>query len=619
MILSELNKLLVNIASSNYLVNDAFVGDVYTINGKENRFGCFVATPMTANKVTVGTIRYNYVLYYIDRLTKDESNIDYVQSDAVSVLKGILNFIDEQGIEVEDGYEFTLFRQKFSDWCAGAYVSVNIMVPDYECGEGDFNTEGIDLRPLVTDRNGIYEAGTNGGFSRVTINVPQVGATEAWVDNEIDLKLEGYASQEWVNEQGFLTEHQDLSSYATKEYVDDGLDTLREEIPSLEGYATKNWVQNQGFLTGIPSTYATKNYVNSQGFLKEADLTDYALKSYVDNLDFITEDDLTGYATQTWVQNQGFLTGVPSSYATKTFVNNQGFLKEDDLSEYALKSYVDNLDFLTEDDLTGYATQTWVNNQGFLTSVPSTYATQAWVQNQDYISSGDIDDMATKTWVRQQGFLIDDDIADLASRSWVGLQGFITEDDLCGYATEEWVNQQGFLTEDDLCGYATEEWTRNWVDNQGFLKQCDLDPYATKNWIENQGYASIDDIDEIIDDRIDHAFEDLRIWVDGEIDLKLTGYATETWVTNQISGLASETWVTNQISGLASETWVTNQISSSLTGYATQTWVQNQGYLVSSDISGKLDSSLIWSGPIDDWERLTPEQQCSYLIALIYD
>ena len=554
MILSELNKLLVNIASSNYLVNDAFVGDVYTINGKENRFGCFVATPMTANKVTVGTIRYNYVLYYIDRLTKDESNIDYVQSDAVSVLKGILNFIDEQGIDVEDGYEFTLFRQKFSDWCAGAYVSVNIMVPDYECGEGDFNTEGIDLRPLVTDRNGIYEAGSNGGFNRVTINVPQVGATEAWVDDEIDLKLTGYASQEWVNEQGFLTEHQDLSSYATKEYVDDGLDTLREEMPSLEGYATKNWVQTQGYLNSVPSSYATKNYVNNQGFLKEADLTDYALKSYVDNLDFLTDDDLEGYATQTWVQNQGFLTGVPSTYATKT-----------------------------------------------------------WVQNQDYISSGDIDDMATQTWVRQQGFLNDDDIADLASRSWVGLQGFITEDDLCGYATEEWVKQQGYLIEDDLCGYATEEWTRNWVDNQGFLKECDLDPYATKNWVENQGYLSSDVLEDVLEGYATIDF----------VNTTLEDYATQTWVQNQ--DYATETWVSNnyvsntEITDYASQTWVDNEIDLKLDGYATESWVQDQGYITQQGISCKVNYTDIWTGSWDEWDELTPEEQCSYLIALIYD
>ena len=536
MILSELNKLLVNVANSNYLVNQAFVGDVYTINAKENRFGCFVATPMSAVKYSIGSIRYTYYLYYIDRLTKDEANIDFVQSDAVSVLKGIIDFIGNNGVEIEDGYEFTLFREKFSDWCAGAYVNVRMIVPDNECGDDDFNTGGIDLRPLVTDRNGIYEAGVNGGFNRVTINVPQVGATEEWVDNEIDTKLTGYATEEWVGEQGFLTEHQDLSSYATKEYVDDGLDTLREEIPSLEGYATKNWVSSQGYLNSVPITYATKNYVNNQGFLKD--------------------DDLDGYATQNWVSSQGYLTSIPSTYATQSWVSAQGYLTSIP-SDYATKNYVNNQGFLVEDDLDGYATQAWIQNQGF-------------------IVSDSISDMATQTWVRQQAYLVSSDISHLASKTWVGLQGFITEDDLCGYATEAWVNQQGFLTQDDLCGYATEEWTRNWVDNQGFLHQCDLDPYATKNWVENQGYASITYIDEVIDDRIDAAIDDLKEWVDDEIDIKLDGYATEEWV-------------------------------------------QNQHYLVAADVSGKVDRSEIWTGTEEEWEELTPEEQCSYLIAMIYD
>ena len=103
--MSELNKLLVNVAKSNYLVQDAFVGDVYTINGKENRFGCFVATPLSAVKQSVGLLRYTYVLYYIDRLTKAEDTIDYVQSDAVYVLAGVVNYIEEQGLEVDTGYE----------------------------------------------------------------------------------------------------------------------------------------------------------------------------------------------------------------------------------------------------------------------------------------------------------------------------------------------------------------------------------------------------------------------------------------------------------------------------------------------------------------------------------
>lgn len=220
MILSELNRLLVQVARSSYLVNDSFVGDVYTINGKENRFACFVATPMNAVKET-GIIRYTYVLYYIDRLTKDEVNIDYVQSDAVSVLKGIIDFLGENGIEVNDGYEFTLFKQQFSDWCAGAYVSVDLSTADNDCSDGGFNLSGNELIPLIANKNGIYTPGPGiDGYNRVTINVPQVvGVTEEWVDNEIDTKLTGYATQEWVESKGYLTEHQSLDGYATQSWA----------------------------------------------------------------------------------------------------------------------------------------------------------------------------------------------------------------------------------------------------------------------------------------------------------------------------------------------------------------------------------------------------------------
>ena len=46
---------------------------------------------------------------------------------------------------------------------------------------------------------------------------------------DLDTSIKG-----WVTEQGYLTEHQDLSDYA-----------LKSEIPSLDGYATESWVNNQ--------------------------------------------------------------------------------------------------------------------------------------------------------------------------------------------------------------------------------------------------------------------------------------------------------------------------------------------------------------------------------------
>ena len=75
---------------------------------------------------------------------------------------------------------------------------------------------------------------------------------------DLDTSIKG-----WVNEQGFLTEHQDLSGYA-----------LKSEIPSLDGYATQSWVTEQGYLTEHQSLdgYATEQWVNNQ-------LTNYTTNS----------------------------------------------------------------------------------------------------------------------------------------------------------------------------------------------------------------------------------------------------------------------------------------------------------------------------------------------------
>lgn len=80
------------------------------------------------------------------------------------------------------------------------------------------------------------------------------------------------------------------------------------DIPSLDGYATQEWVISQGYITSIPDTYATKTWVTEQGYLTEhQDLSSYALKSEIPSL--------TGYATQTWVTSQG--------YTTQTYVDDK--------------------------------------------------------------------------------------------------------------------------------------------------------------------------------------------------------------------------------------------------------------------------------------------------------
>ena len=62
----------------------------------------------------------------------------------------------------------------------------------------------------------------------------------------------------FINDAGYLTEHQSLENYYTKQQADDKFLTehqsladyaLKEEIPSIDGLASELWVQSQGYLT----------------------------------------------------------------------------------------------------------------------------------------------------------------------------------------------------------------------------------------------------------------------------------------------------------------------------------------------------------------------------------
>lgn len=80
--------------------------------------------------------------------------------------------------------------------------------------------------------------------------LPEDIASKQYVDNAVeDLEkkipsTEGLASEEWVNEQGFLKEHQDISGKADTTYVDDEIKRVEGLIPSIEGLASETYVTN---------------------------------------------------------------------------------------------------------------------------------------------------------------------------------------------------------------------------------------------------------------------------------------------------------------------------------------------------------------------------------------
>ncbi len=132
------------------------------------------------------------------------------------------------------------------------------------------------------------------------------------LENVVGGDLTGYATEQWVQDQGYLTEHQDISNLATKAEVTNLSESVARDLANVpEGVATEAWVQSQ----------------------------DYASKSYVDNAISSSSVDLTGYATETWVQNQGYLTEHQdiSGLATKSELNSVSESIQTDISNLATK------------------------------------------------------------------------------------------------------------------------------------------------------------------------------------------------------------------------------------------------------------------------------------------
>ena len=129
-----------------------------------------------------------------------------------------------------------------------------------------------------------------------------------------------------TNDSGYLTEHQDISSLATKDEVK----TVEGKIPSIAGLATESYVNEKIDSVDVSDqlvNYATKDEV----------------KAVDDKISAIDIPNLDGYATQEWVESKGYLTEHQSleNYATKDDLAKIDV--SDQLKDYAKNSDVDAL------------------------------------------------------------------------------------------------------------------------------------------------------------------------------------------------------------------------------------------------------------------------------------
>ena len=226
-----------------------------------------------------------------------------------------------------------------------------------------------------------------------------------------------------------------------KTYTDTEIGKI--QIPTLNGYATEAWVEQQGYATegyadseaagaltdakaytdakvgNLGTSTDVVSYIGAQGYLTSTDVSGLATTTYVDTQDAATLNSAKTYAeseadaaqaaaatdattkagqalteakayTDTKVGNLGTSTDVVS------YVGAQGYLKAADVSGKADTSYV-NAELAKKANTADLAAVATSGSYTDLTNVPT-----------DLVTDADIADMATKT-----------DIADMATNAGV--------------------------------------------------------------------------------------------------------------------------------------------------------------------------------------------------------
>ena len=139
----------------------------------------------------------------------------------------------------------------------------------------------------------------------------------------------------WVESQGYLTEHQDLSDYALTTAVTQDINTAiaaetarteetyakPSQIPSLADYWTS--AQTEAAITAATDGLATEGYVDSSITAATASETARTESTYAKIGDV---PSLAGYWTSAETQNA--ITAATDDMATKTWVGQQGYLTE---------------------------------------------------------------------------------------------------------------------------------------------------------------------------------------------------------------------------------------------------------------------------------------------------
>ena len=240
----EIIKIIKNISLALPDVESFYTGDVYEINKDQSvKYGSVVLTNQEHSFDNVNDqFNYNFVLFYIDRLTDDEANRIDVQTAGINALTTIAKTIEDYGCII-DNVRYNVFKERFNDWCSGVYGTFSIQVDDNDCVTEFEIITPEKLKSITINSNGTYR----GLFNEVNVNVADKEfLTER---KSIDINENGTYSVEKsdnvdgmstvainvnVPERQFTTEELSVTANGTYTPTADGFSKVSVNVPQPE-------------------------------------------------------------------------------------------------------------------------------------------------------------------------------------------------------------------------------------------------------------------------------------------------------------------------------------------------------------------------------------------------
>ena len=302
----ELLNNITEVAKKHPNINSTFIGDVYELNHRNDVDYCAFVITQGTHRVNSDDdyIDYTLNLFYVDRLTADESNRTQIHSSGIDFMNSLLRAVEKLGVTVVE-QTVNVFNERFNDHCAGVYATVVFRCDIDECGKTIEIITPDELNVLKVTENGIY----TGLFKEVDVNV-QGGGKEPVLET-LNVK--------------------DNGTYRPNTGVD-GFDIVEVNIPKERHNVTSKSITANGFYNSTGDEVwneVTVNVPERQPVLESLSITDngtYTPESGVDGYNTVEvnvpeKTFNTKSITRTYTANGQYSIATPDGYDGISDVN----------------------------------------------------------------------------------------------------------------------------------------------------------------------------------------------------------------------------------------------------------------------------------------------------------